>query len=50
MATRDDYMNNDMFDPNEAVAAAVDKRNKVFAEKTLWKIKDVFQNNKSKKL
>ena len=26
MATRDDYVNNDMFDPDEAIAAAVDKR------------------------
>ena len=26
MATRDDYVNNDIFDPDEAVAAAVDKR------------------------
>ena len=26
MATREDYLNNDMFDPDEAVAAAVDKR------------------------
>ena len=26
MATRDDYVNNDMFDQDEAVAAAVDKR------------------------
>ena len=25
-ATRDDYANNDMFDPDEAMAAAVDKR------------------------
>ena len=27
MATRDDYVNNDMFDQDEAIAAAVDKRN-----------------------
>ena len=26
MATRDDYVNNDMFDQDEAIAAAVDKR------------------------
>ena len=26
MATRDDYLNNDMFDQDEAIAAAVDKR------------------------
>ena len=26
MATRDDYVNNDMFDPDEAMAAAVDNR------------------------
>ena len=26
MATRDDYVNNNMFDPNEAIAAAVKKR------------------------
>ena len=26
MATRDDYVYNDMFDPDEAIAAAVDKR------------------------
>ena len=26
IATRDDYVNNDMFDPDEATAAAVDKR------------------------
>ena len=26
MATRDDYVNNDMFDPDEAIAAAVKKR------------------------
>ena len=26
MATRDDYVNNNMFDPDEAVAAAVKKR------------------------
>ena len=26
MATRDDYVNNDMFDPDKAIAAAVDKR------------------------
>ena len=26
MATRDDYVNNNMFDPDEAIAAAVDKR------------------------
>ena len=26
MATRDNYVNNDMFDPDEAMAAAVDKR------------------------
>ena len=26
MATRDDYMNNNMFDPYEAIAAAVKKR------------------------
>ena len=26
MTTRDDYVNNDMFDPDEAIAAAVDKR------------------------
>ena len=26
MATRDDYMNNNMFDPDEAIAAAVKKR------------------------
>ena len=26
MATRDDYVDNDMFDPDEAIAAAVDKR------------------------
>ena len=25
-ATRDDYVNNDMFDPDEAIAVAVDKR------------------------
>ena len=26
MASRDDYVNNDMFDQDEAIAAAVDKR------------------------
>ena len=26
MATRDDYVNNDMLDPDEAIAAALDKR------------------------
>ena len=26
MSTRDDYVDNDMFDPDEAMAAAVDKR------------------------
>ena len=26
MATRDDYVNNDIFDPDEAIAAALDKR------------------------
>ena len=26
MATRDDYVNNNMFDPDEAIAAAVKKR------------------------
>ena len=26
IAKRDDYVNNDMFDPDEAIAAAVDKR------------------------
>ena len=26
MATRDDYVDHDMFDPDEAMAAAVDKR------------------------
>ena len=26
MATRDDFVNNDMFDPDEAMAEAVDKR------------------------
>ena len=26
MATRDDYVDNDMFDPDEAMAAAVDKK------------------------
>ena len=26
MATRDDYVNNDMFDPDKAMAAAVDNR------------------------
>ena len=26
MVTRDDYVNSDMFDPDEALAAAVDKR------------------------
>ena len=26
MATRDDYVNNNMFDPDEVIAAAVDKR------------------------
>ena len=26
MATRDEYVNNDMFDQDEAIAAAVDKR------------------------
>ena len=31
MATRDDYVNNNMFDPDEAIAAAV-KKSKVFAE------------------
>ena len=26
MSSRDDYVNNDMFDPDEAIAAALDKR------------------------
>ena len=26
MATRDDYVNNDMFDPDEAIEATVDER------------------------
>ena len=31
MATRDDYVNNNMFDPDEVIAAVVEE--KVFAEK-----------------
>ena len=30
MATRDDYVNNDMFDQDKAIAAAVDKRKFLF--------------------
>ena len=46
MATRDEYVNNNRFDPNEAIAAAVKKRK--FLLKRLLEGQGVFQNNESK--
>ena len=46
MATRDDYVHNDTFDPDEAIAAAVDQRK--FLLKRLLEDQSVFQNNESK--
>ena len=43
MATRDDYVNNNMFDPDEAIAAAVKKRKFL-----LKRLLEDFQNNESK--
>ena len=34
MATRDEYVNNNMFDPDEAIAAAVKKRNRTMNPNT----------------
>ena len=46
MATRDDYVNNDMFDTDEAIEATVDERK--FLLKRLLGDQGVFQNNESK--
>ena len=46
MATRDEYVNNNRFDPDEAIAAAVKKRK--FLLKRLLEGQGVFQNNESK--
>ena len=46
MTTRDDYVNNNMFDQDEAIAAAVKKRK--FLLKRLLEDQGRFQNNESK--
>ena len=43
MATRNDYVNNNMFDPDEAIAAAVKKRKFL-----LKRLLEGIQNNESK--
>ena len=35
MATRDNYVNNNMFDPDEAIAAAVKKQRKFLLKRLL---------------
>ena len=46
MATQDDFVNNKMFDPDKAIAAAVKKRK--FLLKRLLEGQDVFQSNEPK--
>ena len=46
MATRDDHVNNDKFDQDEATAVSVEKRK--FLLKQLLEDKDVFQKSESK--
>ena len=46
MATQDDFVNNDMFDLDKAIAAAVKKRK--FLLKRLLEGQDVFQSNEPK--
>ena len=40
MATQDEYVNNNMFDPDEAIAAAVNKRKFLINESKHYRAKD----------